>query len=172
MLDYKRVMEEYHDKLKGFYAEEAELRRMQEKHKRLQEKYKLKEAKLKYPHWMENVLRPLGEELIANFPGSTFEVSGPFGMDCETSISLTGKNKECLAFLQFVPVHRNNLPITLHLRDYSVDTKRFPAGSIGAMNGGNHPSISIPTDVTIKWFLDKIKYFQRTVEQWDSSKVS
>ncbi len=172
MLDYKVIMEEYHNKLKGYTAEEAEFRRMQEKYKRLQEKYRLKEAKLKYPHWKENVLRPLGEELMLHFPDSTLSVSGPFGMDCETSISLTGKNKECLAFLQFVPTHDSNLPITLHLRDYSVDTKRFPPDSIGEMNGDNHPSIPIPTDVTIKWFLDKIKYFQRTVEEWDSSKVS
>ncbi len=172
MFDYKRVMEEYHDKLNGYRAEEAEFRRMQKKYERLQEKYKLKEAKLKYPHWMENVLRPLGEELIANFPGSTFEVSGPFGMDNEISISIHGNGKELLAFLQFVPAYGNNLPIALHLRDYSIDTKRFTPGSIAAMNGGNHPSIPIPADVTIQWFLDKIKYFQRTIEQWDSSKVS
>ena len=170
MLDYKRVMEEYHDKLKGYHAEEVEFRRMQKKYERLQEKYRLKEAKLKYPHWMENVLQPLGEELVANFPGSTFEVSGPFGMDCETSISIHGNNKECLAFLQFVPDHGDT--IVLKLRDYTIDTKRFMPGSIAAMNGMNQPDIPIPADVTIQWFLDKIKYFQRTVEQWDSSKVS
>ena len=172
MFDYKRVMGEYHDKLKGYYTEEAEFRRLQEKYERLQEKYKLKEAKLRYPHWMENVLRPLGEELVLNFPDSNFSVSGPFGMNCETSISLTGKNKECLAFLQFVPEFKFNDEPTLKLRDYSVDTRLFSRGTIGEMNGMNHPDIPIPADVTIQWFLDKIKYFHRTVEKWDSSKVS
>ncbi len=172
MFNYKRVMEEYHDKLKGYRAEEAEFRRMQKKYERLQEKYKLKEAKLKYPHWIEHVLRPLGEELITHYPESSFEIMGPFGMDNETSISIKGNGKELLAFLEFVPEHGDNKPMGLHLRDYTIDTKQFTPGSIGEMNGGNHPSIPIPADVTIQWFLEKIEYFDRTVEQWDSSKVS
>ncbi len=171
MFDYEKVMTDYHDKLNGYHAEEAGFRRLQKKYERLQEKYKLKEAKLKYPHWIENVLRPLGGELTLHFPGSTFKVSGPFGMDCETSISIYGTNKELLAFLQFVPVHRDSVPITLNLRDYTIDTEQFSPGTIGEINGGNHPRIPIPAGVTIAWFLDKIAYLKRTSDTWESAKV-
>ena len=89
---------------------------------------------------MEEILTPLAEELISHFPESRFEVSGVFGMCCETSISIHGKDNSLIAFLQFVPNSDNDLL----LRDYTVDRHLYNKGSIAEMNGANHPDIPIP----------------------------
>jgi len=164
------ITENYTAKLRDYKAKEAEIRRLKAKHERLAQQYKELEYKLEYPHWMENYLTPLAEVLIKNFPGSDFNVAGPFGMDCETSISIHGEDSTLLAFLQFVP---GNLDAgELFLRDYTVDNGRFSKGTIGAMNGMNHPNISIPQDATIEWFMEKIRYFHRTFSQWESANGS
>lgn len=158
------ILESYTAKLRDYRAKEAEIRRLEAKHERLAEKYKVSRYKLKYPHWMEYYLTPLAEELIKHFPDSNFHISGPFGMDCETSITIKGEDSTLLAFLQFVPGNLDEGE--LFLRDYTVDNGRFAKGSIGAMNGMNHPNISIPQEATIEWFLEKIRYFQRTALEW------
>jgi len=158
MLDHKALKAEYQAKVEGYRAR-------QNKYQRLIDKYKKMDSKLVYPHWMEHYLTPIAEELITHFPGSQFEVSGPFGMSGETSISIKSKDGVLLAFLQFALGDDEIL-----LRDYSKDNGRFSRGTIGQLNGGNHPDEPIPDENTIEWFLDKIKYFHSTTSKWDSAK--
>lgn len=157
----------YVAKIQEYEKKRDNLRRLQNKHERLKAKYDKLGQKLKYPHWIENYLTPIAEELVKHFPGSHFEISGPFGLDCETSISIDGPDKVLLAFLQFVPGDLDKGEIAL--RDYKVDTAAFGKGTIGEVNGRNHPRITIPADASIDWFLDKIKYFHDEIDKWESS---
>ena len=167
-MSYNSSNQAYHQKLTDYEKTIAEFRRLSNKHERLRVKYEERAHRTKYPHWIENILEPLAQELTSQFLDSHFSTAGPFGMCNETSISIYGKENNLLAFLQFVPDSEHNL----NLRDYSVDTHRFGHGSIAQMNGMNHPDIPIPKDATIHWFLDMIKYFDRTIEKWDSAKVT
>ncbi|KKN29585.1 hypothetical protein LCGC14_0842530 [marine sediment metagenome] len=169
-MEIVEIIENYTAKLRDFKVKEAELNRLRDKHERLMEKYREAGYKLKYPHWIENYLTPLAKELIKHFPDADFDTMGPFGMDCETTISIHGEDGTLLAFLEFIP---GNLDVgELFLRDYTIDNGLFSKGTIAEMNGANHPSIPIPQDATIEWFMEKIKYFQGTTKAWTSSKLA
>ena len=166
MFDYTQMKAEYTAKIQEYEAKRDEYRRLQGKHEKLSSKYEKLGLNLKYPHWMEHYLTPIARELTTYFPEANFEVSGPFGLACQTSISIHGKDNVLLAFLEFVLEGDQEIM----LRDYSVDTGRFSQGTIAEMNGMNHPNIPIPDENTIDWFLGKIKYLHRTVSGWDSAK--
>ncbi len=168
MFDLKVITREYTAKLQEYEMRQANFRRLRNKHKRLQEKYEALELKQEYPHWNDHYLKPLAEELVKLFPDAYYEIAGPFGLDCETSISIESPNKVLLAFLQFVPGDCNKGEF--YLRDYKTDTPKFSPGTIGEMNGMNHPRIPIPQDATVDWFLEKINYFKTETEKWASAK--
>lgn len=44
----------------------------------------------------------------------------------------------------------------LGITDYTVDMKSFSRGTIGAMNGMNHPVIHIPISASLEWFKAQI----------------
>lgn len=44
----------------------------------------------------------------------------------------------------------------LGITDYNVDTKSYPRGTIGEINGMNHPDIHIPISASLEWFEAQI----------------
>ncbi len=59
--------------------------------------------------------------------------------------------------------------ITLKLRDYTVDTHQFSPGTIGEMNGGNHPDVAIPENNTVAWLLAKPVASSTSSVSWQRS---
>ncbi len=169
MFDLKSISQEYVAKLQEYEKTQANYRRLRDKYERLAKKYQTLEYKQKYPHWKGNYLAPIAEELIKQFPDSHYDIAGPFGLSNETSISIENQNNILLAFLEFV--HGDLDKGEFFLRDYKTDTHAFSKGTIGEVNGMNHPNIPIPQDATIEWFLDKINYFRTEVEKWESAQV-
>jgi len=168
MFYHKDIKERYTLKLAEYRETKETLQKKVKATQKRLDNLNTKYNTMPYPHWLDYYLHPIAEALTDEFPNSHYELGGPFGLDCETSISLY-EGKKLLAFLQFVPGNLDEGEI--FLRDYSVDTHRFGSGTIGEVNGMNHPSIPIPIDADISWFLDKIQYFHRTVSQWESANV-
>lgn len=84
--------------------------------------------------------------LAGYFPGRTLEVLGPFGLGHETAIHVTESDGTSIAGVNFRPHDGNRL----HLIDWSRNTGRFPANSIGAVNQLNfdtHPEPATIADV-------------------------
>jgi len=107
------------------------------------------------PSWIDLLLKPIAEAMLKHLPNRTFKILGPFGMTNETGVHfykkrIKEKNKfkgdNCIS-ITFRPAKLPDLTVV----DYSVDTGHFEKGSIGEMNGMNHPSIPIQDD--INWLL-------------------
>jgi len=157
MFNHKDIRQTYALRLAEHRKAQESLRqKIQATSKRL-DKLNAKYNKMPYPHWLDHYLMPIAEALTHEFPNSRYELAGPFGLDCETSISLY-QDKELLSFLQFVPGNLDEGEILL--RDYTVDTHKFSPGTLGELNGMNHPDIPIPIDADVNWFLQQIKYFK------------
>ena len=52
----------------------------------------------------------------------------------------------------------------LFVTDFYTDTGQYVQGSIAEMNGMNHPSIPVPDDADIQWFIDFIEENKRKNE--------
>ena len=106
---------------------------------------KKRRSNLNYPSWVDELLKPIAEEMVKQMPDRYYEILGPFGMDANTSIffyrketpgSLVGDN--CLS-ITFSP---GNLDIgELRLKDYLTNTHRYSQGTMGEMNGMNYPTV-------------------------------
>ncbi len=101
----------------------------------------------------------MAKGMLPFFSGRRYEVRGPFGIYAEMCIYFykdgieEGKEFEgdkCLS-ITFLPGEGGNLRV----RDFSVNTGRFREGTIGWLNGMNHPSIDIPGDMEIE---ELVKY--------------
>jgi hypothetical protein len=47
--------------------------------------------------------------------------------------------------------------LSFYERDFTQITYRYPEGSIGAINGMNHPVTHIPNARSVQWYVRKIK---------------
>jgi hypothetical protein len=141
----------------------------EEKYKReiaaKQEKLKKLENSKK-SSWIDTLLHPLAVEIAAKIGRSKWEVMGPFGLGCETSIHFWDtpeQRKECnVDSLTFRPdLHfyegRETNPFGVQVKG-KKNTKTFKAGSIGELNGGNYPSIVPPADADLDWFIKHISW--------------
>jgi hypothetical protein len=113
--------------------------------------------------WVDLVIKPLAKKLKRYVPGYRVEVLGPFGICNEVSIHFCKigvpeeklwDKKGAVKSISFVP---NLEQGTFRVVDRSKDTKDHPEGSIGAVNGMNHPRIPID----LKWAVKDLVKFIR-----------
>ena len=121
---------------------------------------KIERLRKQRPFWIDSLIEPFAVQ-VAEAKEWDYRVSGPFGICCEVPVffyrktELTGTGEQEIAgLLQFVHSGKDVM-----LRDYTVDTGTYSPNSIGGMNGMNHPTIEIPDDADINWFLAKIEEF-------------
>lgn len=105
--------------------------------------------KLERPFWIDEILRPIAEHLLEQpeFADRTYDILGPFGIGARTSIhlykkgvpeGLKFKDENCMS-ITFEP---GNLQTgELRIVDYSKDLRRFAPGTLGELNGFNHPTV-------------------------------
>jgi len=119
-----------------------------------------KRKKLGYISWIDELLRPIAEEVIKKYPDRTYDILGPFGLGSKTAIHLYKKGvkgdnlfkgKNCLS-ITFEPKDLDKAE--LEIVDYSKDTKRYAKNTIGEMNGFNYLTIPIKS---MKDILNNIK---------------
>lgn len=136
---------------------EARIRARIEQREKQIERLKKKLGKL--PFWKEALIKPIAEELIQHFPGRRYEILGPFGLSAEVGVHFyrigvdekhlfDGDN--CIS-ISFRPgdLEKGELKVV----DSKTNTGEFREGTIGALNGMNHPEIPLSPDMTIEELL-------------------
>jgi len=127
---------------------EAQLSRLK---KRLHNNY------MASPSWIDEIIKPIAEEMIKHFPDRQYDILGPFGLTCETAIHfyLNGSDniESCLS-ITFRPGDLDKGEIKIV--DYSKNTMRYRENTLGEINGMNYPSVPIPKDADIQWLVDRI----------------
>ena len=120
---------------------------------------RLKKKLDKLPNWTEALIKPIAEELIKHFPDRRYEILGPFGLSSEIAIHFyrIGVNEpnlfdgdNCIS-ITFRPGDLDKGE--LRLVDHKTNTGEFREGTLGALNGMNHPTIPLSPDTTIEELL-------------------
>lgn len=120
---------------------------------------RLKKKLDKSPFWGESLIKPIAEELVKHFPDRYYDILGPFGMTAEISIhfyriGVDDKQKfdgdNCIS-ITFRPEDLDKGE--LRIADCKTNTGEFREGTIGEMNGMNHPTIPLSPDTTIEELL-------------------
>lgn len=132
---------------------EAKIKQREKQIERLKKKLK------KLPFWQDALIKPIAEELIKHFPDRRYEILGPFGLSSETAIhfyriGVDEKHKfdgdNCIS-ITFRPEDLEKGE--LRLVNHKTNTGEFREGTIGEMNGMNHPTIPLSPDMTIEELL-------------------
>lgn len=141
---------EEHDKKRNLLTAKIEHRK--EQIKRLESRLKKHEKTRLF--WIDGIIKPIAAELAKHYPDRTWEVLGPFGLTAETAIhfmrpgeNIGDKPDSCLS-INFRPENLESGEIGIV--DHATDTKTFRPGTIGEINGMNHPEIQIPKNAEIK----------------------
>ena len=115
----------------------------------------LEETEHSYINWVDGILIPLAKELMKRKGLKYFEIYGPFGLNCETSVYMANERKGTAINGCF---GESNIPIsdvdtwslTVH-PDMKYRTKKtlnkHPEGSIGDLNGWNDVYEELPDDI-------------------------
>jgi hypothetical protein len=135
-----------------------------EKAKKAKERAEKKYNDLWKLSWIDLLVRPIALQLAKHFPGRKMEILGPFGLGCETSVWFKQNKpgvdenklfdiKGGIKAITFRPGDLKQGELRIVKRD--EDNGSCPKGSIGAVNGFNHPTVLITPEMTIN---DLLKY--------------
>ena len=109
--------------------------------------------KLGYISWVNEIIKPIAELLNEKMPDRYYHILGPFGLSCQTTIHFYKNgvsekerfNKGNCKSITFEPGNLDNGEI--RLVDYAKNTHKYAPGTIGEMNGLNHPTIPVPETI-------------------------
>ena len=156
--NYKAKVREVREKKEEI---EAQLNKKIEKLRRLEHqiyKLKMKEEKLSYPSWVNEIIVPLAQKL-AEMKGLSYEIFGPFGLMNETSIflmkdpSISILEQEVWALTIVPGLFKGDD----NLYYYNGETEdRYPKGTIGEINGMNNVKVKLPD--TIEEICDLLEF--------------
>ena len=98
------------------------------------------------PSLYDNIVEPLAKRLAEHFEMG-YEIYGPFGMECETSIYLRKDMKESICDQKTISITLRPDWEKLWL-SYNTGEKisRYPKGSVGDMNGYNDVYAPLPVE--------------------------
>ena len=127
-------------------------------------KYELQYSQLKQPSIIDEMVKPLVDELLKmmNDEFTSYDLIGPMGLQESVTITFSKEDDGKIAN----PKCENSRSITfvtkpeedgIGIRDYSKDTGIYSPGSISYASGMNHPVVMLPDDVDLKWILAWIK---------------
>lgn len=109
------------------------------------------------PHWIDFLVKPMVEALAKQFKDRELDILGPFGLGCKVPVWLKKKGTTGVEDILSLTVTPGDLDIgELKIVDESTDTGRYAQGSIGELNGLNHPEKAIPPSAGPAWFRKKL----------------
>jgi hypothetical protein len=159
MASLEEIYEGYYQIVRSYHAAEDNWR-----------KARIEYEEARQPNWVEDLVRPLAKEIIKEFPGYHFRLSGPSGLGARVWMRVNEKYKEGLvAMLAFAPGTRpaeaEGLPSGPYigkvcLVDYSRDTGEYAVGTVGYQNGFNYPEIPLPDSIE-----DLVAMIQKQIEK-------
>ncbi len=134
------------------------------------ERAKKSKNNIYHPRWIK-ILENIAKEMLQYFPeGYTSEILGPFGIGSKTSIWIKNpdwninndikyKAPQLYSF-EVSPDLTNN---TFYKVDNDINTGEYAKGTIGEVNGLNHPEIAIVNTTTIKELIEMYypNYFKK-----------
>ena len=154
--------------------------KLQKKQKVLK-KYERKNSRLyNQTSWVNCMLHPLGKLFVEYYKAHSYEIMGPFGLGCETSIWVwlnederKSRNIEKIRSITFRPsiTYDENHEVNgfnYVIKNYQDKKAGYENGSIGELNGFNFGSLDI-NDWSIYKLLDYID--QRNAEKGTELKV-
>ena len=168
-MEIREIVEQYqaHDREWEQREKELEAKIKQREKSLTNTKKKLDKHWEKCPHWVDGILEPLAQAMLPHFPGRHYQILGPFGLSCETSIWFVKNGVEGEDRFK----DNNILSVTFRPEDLSgnaggealsvvnehINTQEYPAGTIGEMNGYNHPSVPMPNTIEglVEWAKKK-----------------
>lgn len=123
----KNIIKNFVDK---FTVYNAEYDRIEKQIKRLKRKLN----KLKYPSWVDEVVEPIAKEMLKKMPTIPhryYEILGPFGLTCETSIHFykitLGQYEDKLATCKSISFRPTDLDNgNINLVDYTKNNSTIP----------------------------------------------
>jgi hypothetical protein len=123
-------------------------KKLENREKALKEKLESVEKRKK--GWIDGVILPFIKEFAKETGAVKTRHSGPFGLGNMFHVYFTYANgsKICLTFSP-----GDYTQGIFYLVDENVDTGKYKQGSIGEVNGGNHPRYEIPDYADVQWFM-------------------
>lgn len=161
-MEIAEIKKSYQRKQKLYRTKQDNIREDIKKAEANVEELREKDRKMTYPHFIDNYIKSLAEELLKHFKGRHYDILGPFGLNNNTSIhfykdGVTRENMfdgdNCIS-VSFRPINDDG-DSDLVLINHLVNSKRFAPGTIGEVNGMNYPDVTMPK--TIKELVKFIK---------------
>lgn len=123
-------------------ALEAKLERAKKKLKKIESK----EDDLNRPSTYQHLIKPLAEKMSQHF-GMGYEIYGPFGVECETSIYLRKDDSKSICDQPTISITlRPGNCQTKLMYNTGEKTNRYPKGSFGELNGLNDVYAPLPME--------------------------
>jgi hypothetical protein len=159
----REISEPYASNLQTYQTEKERIEKQIERLNR-------KKDRLIYPSWIDQLIKPIAEFILPLLPGyDKYEILGPFGLCNEIGIHFiaegtsygnrnnSGSGEEYWDKLKSITFTPGDLDKgELMYRNYNIDTGMFGKGSIGEMNGMNHPDTVIDANSDLRELLEII----------------
>ena len=119
------------------------------------------------------IIKPICDEIVKHYPGVHYKDDiMAFGICSRKPVGFyEDDGNKLFAWIEFTNQikyedddYTKVKSVKLFVTDIYTDTGRFGYGTIGEMNGMNHPSIPVPDDADIQWFIDFIEENKRKNE--------
>ena len=151
MNSYKAIEKAYQKKQDEFLIQKEAI---EKKIYRLQAK--LKKLEDERPHWIDDELIPLAKELMKRLNMKYYQIYGPFGMNCETTVYMSNKRVGPLedsrfpdeSDIEITKVKTLSLTVNGNMQYYTgINTEKYAEGTIGYYNGFNHVYAPLPDSI-------------------------
>lgn len=150
----KEITEPFVNTLANYKNERDKIDAKIELRKQQINRLETKQNKLIMPYWVDEIMKPLADQIMKSYEGFEYDLSGPFGICSKIHLCIQ-KNESIHRYIIFQP---GNIEWgELYIVNHAVNTGKFPQGSIGALNGMNNPSTEIPIDSTIEQIVEMIE---------------
>lgn len=154
-MELTEIVDDYLDKTNKYH----------EKRQKLEDTIEKKQKELKRlingsPSWVQNILVPLAKELKKRLGLKAYDIYGPFGCECETTIYLSNDGKDGKIEITKVETYSLTIrPVWKYNDNYSKttafeltywtgeSTNLYPKGTIGELNGMNHIFKPLPNNI-------------------------
>lgn len=160
MKTFEEIRDSYIGKTINYYTKKNKLEETIDK-----AQAKLKKLQSKSPSWIQDLFIPLAKELKERLGLKAYDIYGPFGIECETSMYLSdyGKDKD----IEITKVNTFSLTVRPHWEgnNFSLTyrtgqtTNEYAKGTIGYLNGLN--DIYAPLPNTIEEIIKLLKFNEK-----------
>lgn len=120
-------------------------------------------SQLEAPRMAAELVDPLGKEMLKLLADAdTYTVAGPVGESEAIILSFhpkgvtpeekaSGSKSKSITLITKLPDGG------LGVRDYSKNTAKHAPGTIGYLNGDNHPTVRVPEGAKVSWLISWVK---------------